>query len=239
MIARAKANRTLTSLCLAIALAACQAQPATKQEVAAASTQVPSLEPAAPVASSIDSELGFRTTGVFDARMRESLKGFVQKVTISCTESGAGADEIAFTTCFKDKFMTGIEPSGDAQRYCPESDDIDASLKCAINGAMLVKLREKSGAPITPAAWKHIEGALAGEMVATVFDESATCTKEGKPGADAGRMCLAEKLITRLGGSEADGRACVHIQGDAEFGKCIGEGAVTSMFEALSQETPL
>lgn len=217
---------------LALTLGACQAPPSAKKDAAATSAPAPAAALSAPNA------LGGDMTGVFDDRLKRALSQVVAKVAGECfaDSNGGGAD--VYMSCYTKKLMNAFEPTGQAVTYCPTSDDAEKGLTCALTGALLRKLREKSGAPIEPAAWKKIEGVLAGEMIITVFDESATCSKEGRTGDDA-RTCLAENLMTRLGGNEADGRACVSIKDDTKFGQCLGEGATTKLIEDLAASETL
>ncbi|WP_374382584.1 hypothetical protein [Dongia sp.] len=221
---------------MALALSACQSSPATKKETAAASVQTPVTEPT--IAPSAAGAFGTQMTGVFDDRLKHALGQVVAKIAGDCMADSYGGGSDAYMACYTKGLMNAFDPSGQAVTYCPSADNAEKGMTCALTGAMLRKLREKSGTPIEPASWKKIEGVLAGEMVVTVFDETSACNKEGRTGSDA-RTCLAEKLMTRLGGDEVDGRACVSIKDDAKFGQCIGEGATTKLLEDLAASETL
>lgn len=211
---------------LTVTLGACQSPPAAKKESATKSTATQSAASAA-----METALDGKTTGVFDARLKQALSQVAANAADSCISGAYSGGMESYMACYTKKMMLAFEPTGQALEHCPDLNE--KGVACAIAGALLGNLREKSGTPIAAASWKKIEGVLAGEMIVAVFDESNACAKEGRAGDDA-RTCLGERLMTRLGGNEADGRACVSIKDDAKFGQCLGEGATTKMIEDLA-----
>lgn len=183
---------------------------------------------------STPSPLGEETTGIFDARIEMVMTTMFSTIAQSCVrEMPAGLASPGLMNCMEDKAILAMEPSGAAKRYCSRGD-IEEAFKCALQGIMLMKLREKSDTPVTEAAWKDIEVVLTGEATVAAMEEAFECMRETQ-GAEAERSCMADNFARRLGGDPADARQCLALEKDEVFGQCLGEAAALSVLETAAK----
>ena len=223
----------------ALQLGGCQTQTKSATTPAATSDATqPAPMPQAAVMPSGGAGLGKEMTGVFDTRIENATKAMFSNISMSCVrESSGGVASPDLMSCFSAKVAKAIEPSGAANKYCDRGPDIEASFKCTLLGAMLMNLRAKAQAPVSPEAWQDLEAVLAGEATAAAFDESFSCAKTGRSGTLEERACLAERLTPRLGGDPEDGSLCLALQDDLKFGQCLGEAAILVLIESAVTRT--
>lgn len=143
----------------------------------------------------------------------------------------AGTESSDLLKCMQTKMIMAVEPSGMAARHCNDGD-IDAAFECALQGVLLIKLREKSNTPIKDSVWDDLEAVLAGEAVVAALEEGIGCMKIGATGQELERSCMVENYATRLGGEVADARLCLALKTDALFGQCLGEAAALNLLES-------
>jgi len=216
-------------------LAACQSQPSSHQS----STRQQGANQAVDDALAdlpTDSVFGddYKSTGLFDARVAESLKTMLKASIMPCMPRFSQFDQAVFEKCSMGNLINMLDPTGEALDNCWQSN-IEAAISCAMMGTMVRNLRAEGQSGLTVAEWMDAERIFETESMAMVVDEAVSCAFTGGGDKESQRRCLAEAVTSKLGGDKEAGYPCLAFEDDDALGQCLGEAGVTALLEAAAR----
>jgi hypothetical protein len=213
---------------LALALSACQ--PASPKPTTTAATVAAPAEESATAAPSTLGNGKWKSTGVFDNRLEAATQKMMSNAFSACMSGGSDG----LMDCVSGNLAMAIDPSGSAKSHCSDRADADAQFRCAFEGTVVMKLREKSGVEMSDSAWTNSTKSMQDELLAVAIHESFDCARSHDTKSMAFRECMSSRILTKMDAQPEMAEPCLPLEPEEKFGQCIGEAGLVNLLEVAA-----